>query len=250
MPGVAENFVHLRERRDKSQIALSLLLDFGKAHRRVKILEDEQGLQGCRIEPGKIWTNLCGTYGMASAAYWFSRVSSGLIRLCHGLLGPRWPIEALLFADDLECTAANKLEREGIVLLVFLLSVLGSPLKLSKFRGGFQVEWIGLVIDNRLYALGLSLHRSNWIINWAEKVIGEKTVETHSFAGGVGRLKFSANAILHLKPWMGPLYAWSSTIQLTGKQVATTPWGIKLILLWVSKQLAKDLRLQITPTLP
>ena len=98
--------------------------------------------------------------------------------------------------------------------------------------------------------MGLSLHRSNWIINWAEKVIGEKTVETHSFAGGVGRLNFSANAILHLKPWMGPLYAWSSTIQLTGKQVATTPWGIKLILLWVSKQLAKDLRLQITPTLP
>ena len=249
-PGVAEKFSQFRERRKKGQIVISLLMDVTKAHRRVKIVEAEQGYLGCKLEEHEVWFNLVGTFGIASAAYWWARLFGGLVRLLHGLLGPRWVLELLAYADDLEATAGNENEREGIVMIVFVLSILGCPLKPSKFRGGFQVEWIGLAIDNRLYALGLSLSRAQWCINWSKEVINSKTVETSNFAGGLGRLNFAAQALLYERPWLGPLYSWSSTTQLSGLRSACVPWGIKFFLYAISKRLAEGERLMITPSLP
>ena len=250
MPGVPEKHVQMRERRGKGEMAISLLLDYSKAHRRVKILEEEQGYLGCKLDEQSIWFNRCGTFGIGSASYWWARLAGGQLRLLHGLLGPRWPIEALLYADDLEMTAADSNEREGIVMAVFVLLILGAPLKLSKFRGGFKVEWVGMYIDNTLFSIGLSLCRARWLVNWARQVIDTGSVEVTNFAGGVGRLGFASNALLYEKPWLGPLYAWSSTIQLAGRRTAAVPWGIKFILYWIAKRLESDCRIMVTPCLP
>ena len=249
-PGVAEKHTQFRARRKNRQIVLSLLLDVSKAHRRIKIEEAEQGFLGCKLSDDLIWWNRVGTFGTSSAAYWWSRMMGGLVRLLHGLLGARWPLEILAYADDVEATAGCALEREGITIMIFVLQVLGVPMKLSKYRGGFQVEWIGLEIDNRLYAIGLSLSRSDWVIKWISEVVTSKSVETINFAGGLGRLNFASTALLYERPWLGPLYSWSSTVQLSGLRIATAPWGVKFILYWLAKRLADGARLMITPSLP
>ena len=249
-PGVAEKHTQFRQRRADGQIVLSLLLDVSKAHRRVKIMGSEQGYLGCRLDNEHIWWNLVGTFGISSAAYWWARLIGGVIRLLHGLLGARWPLELLTYADAVEATAGNAQEREGITLVIFILLTLGVPMKLSKFRGGFQVEWVGLAIDNRLYSLGLSLSRATWVINWISEVVNSKSVETSNFAGGLGRLNFAAAALLYERPWLGPLYSWSSTIQLSGVHSASVPWGVKFILFWLAKRLSGKARLMVTPSLP
>jgi hypothetical protein len=250
MPGVQEKHTQMRERRKQCQICLSILLDYSKAHRLIKIKADEHGFLACRLDGTHTWVNCVGTFGVGSAAYWWSRMAGAQIRLLHGLLAERWPLEALLFADDAELTASNAREREGVVMAIFILMIIGAPMKLSKFRGGFTVNWIGMTIDNRLYALGLAQSRADWLVGWAKDIIEGKTVEVTNFSGGVGRLNFAANALIHEKPWLGPLYAWSSTIQTAGHTSATVPWGIKFVLLWISKRLSSSCRMMITPTLP
>ena len=249
-PGVKEKHQLMRERRDRGEIVLSLLGDFTKAHRWVRIRDDEHGFLACQLEPGYIWVNRCGTFGVGSAAYWWARLSGCLVRALHGLLGRAWAIEMLLFADDLELEAANHTEREAVVLAIFFFKILGAPFKNKKFRGGFSVEWIGLYICNKSYALGVSKRRAEWLIRWMTAVIDEGTVGTLVFAGGLGRLNFAASALYHERPWLGPLYSWISGVIREGAPRATLPWGVRFILKWLIRRFREDGRVMTVPDLP
>ena len=249
-PGVPEMHTIMRERRRQSQICMSLKADFTKAHRWVKVIEEEHGMLACQIQPGWIWANESETFGVGSAAYWWSRLSGALIRAVHGVLGPRWILDILLYADDVEITMATAQEREGAVMAIFIMLALGAPFKWKKFLGGYNLDWVGFHIHNPSFSIGISENRADWLIRWMEALIQEPTVETHVFAGGLGRLNFAAMALFFEKPWLGPLYVWSSTIQQSGKQRATIPWGIKLILKWLCERIRNDGRLMRTPDLP
>ena len=249
-PGVPEMHTIMRERRQQKQICMSLKADFTKAHRWVKVIEEEHGMLACQIEPGRIWANESETFGVGSAAYWWSRLSGALIRAVHGVLGPRWILDILLYADDVEITMADAHEREGAVMAIFVMLALGAPFKWKKFLGGYNLDWVGFHIHNPSYSIGISEKRAEWLVKWMETLIQESTVETHVFAGGLGRLNFAAMALFFEKPWLGPLYVWSSTIQQSGKHRATIPWGIKLILKWLCERIRNDGRLMRTPDLP
>jgi hypothetical protein len=38
---------------------------------------------------------------------------------------------------------------------LYFLHMLGVPFKLSKFRGGFKIDWVGLHLDYTTYSIGL-----------------------------------------------------------------------------------------------
>ena len=71
-----------------------LVFDASKAHRRVPVAPADWGLQACSLRPDRsppgpediIWLNTVGTYGVGSAAYWWSRPSSLMLRLMHYVL--------------------------------------------------------------------------------------------------------------------------------------------------------------------
>ena len=50
--------------------------DVGKAHTRVKVKEDDCGVLACKTSASSdiIWLNKTGPFGVASAAYWWSRL--------------------------------------------------------------------------------------------------------------------------------------------------------------------------------
>ena len=104
------------------------------------------GFQACRLVKGRVWLNKVGTYGIASAGYWWGRLAGAvLVRLLYYLVGDRWAPEFLLFADDWFAQAGAKNELEDIGCLVFLLTALGVPLKWSKFRGVGCVPGPGMI---------------------------------------------------------------------------------------------------------
>ena len=81
--------------------AFMLACDIAKAHRRVKVRESDCWYQACRLVPGKVWINKVGTYGVASASYWWCRLAAAvLVRLCHYLLADVVEFELLLYSDD------------------------------------------------------------------------------------------------------------------------------------------------------
>ena len=117
-PGAREKMYLLAYYKARGDIVFSLVGDISKAHRRFLHEPSECGLLACRVKNDDpfIFINKVGTFGVASASYWWGRIAASGIRLTHELLGPERPIEMLIFADDLESLGAGIQGRRGIVL--------------------------------------------------------------------------------------------------------------------------------------
>ena len=143
-PGAREKRLILRKLRDERMAPVAVTGDISKAHRRFKHRRDEWGFLGCKAssKDDVVYINCVGTFGVASAGYWWARLSGGTIRLTHHLTGKR-ALEILLFADDVEMIGGDRRGRRGIVLAYAILASLGLPFKWSKTKGGLNVQWIG-----------------------------------------------------------------------------------------------------------
>ena len=148
-PGAREKMYLLAYYKARGDIVFSLVGDISKAHRRFLHEPSELGLLACRVKNNDdhIFINRVGTFGVASASYWWGRIAAAGIRLTHEIIGPQRPIEMLIFADDLESLGAGLEGRRGIVSAYLYLSTMGFPFKWSKQRGGLKVEWIGFFTD-------------------------------------------------------------------------------------------------------
>ena len=118
--------------------------DISKAHKGFRHSPDECGYLGCKASDADrfVYVNCVGTFGVASAGYWWSRISAGKIRLMHQLTGRRL-LELLLYADDLEAVAGDRSGPRGIVISYGSLAALGFPFKWVKTCRGFVVERVG-----------------------------------------------------------------------------------------------------------
>ena len=137
-PGAREKMYLLAYYKARGDIVFSLVGDISKAHRRFLHEPSELGLLACRVKSNDdhIFINRVGTFGVASASYWWGRIAAAGIRLTHEIIGPQRPIEMLIFADDLESLGAGLEGRRGIVLAYLYLSTMGFPFKWSKREGG------------------------------------------------------------------------------------------------------------------
>ena len=63
------------------------------------------------------------------------------------------------------------------------------------------------------YRLGLTKKRADWLVNWLREVVRAGSVVARDMSQGLGRLGFAAIALEWERPFLGPLYAWSSAIQ-------------------------------------
>ena len=86
----------------------SMLYDVARAHKLLPVKRRDWGFQAFRL-PGseedaedgdRVFLHTRGTFGIASAAYWWQRLAACLVRLCHRLAGRALGILHLLFADD------------------------------------------------------------------------------------------------------------------------------------------------------
>ena len=252
MPTVKEKHCLLEEQRKAGQIAFGLPGDVSKAHRRILVKREEHGLLGCRLRPGETWVNRVGTFGVASASYWWGRVAGAIFRLTYALLGGDNTLDLLVFADDAEFIAVNRRERLSILLAISLLIALGMPFKWAKFRGGFEYGWIGFAVSYKLYAVGLTEERAKWIADWTGKLIEQGVVATAEMRGGVGRLNYAAQALIYEKAFLGMIYLWVCAAVASGQKQVTIPWAIRLLLSWIRRRLIETTkqgpgRLQPTP---
>eukprot|EP00435_Cladocopium_sp_Y103_P075019 s47_g53.t1 len=207
---------------------------------------DKQRSPGAREKRNKdehIFVNLVGTFGVASASYWWGRIAGAGIRLTHELLGPEMPVEMLIFADDLESLGAGIQGRRGVVLAFLYLSTLGFPFKCSKQRGGLKVEWIGLYADYTTMKLGLSPSRAAWMERWTRKLAQSGRVTAKEMEQGLGRLGFAANALTWERPFLGPLYSWTAAVR-TKHGLLRIPAMLRTILWFLANRIQEGGSLQ------
>jgi hypothetical protein len=228
MPTVREKHCLLDELRKKGQIAMSILADASKAHRRIKVLPCEWGFLGCRLRDHSVWYNKVQTFGISSAAYWWGRSAGGVFRCMYGLLGGNHPLDLLVFADDGEFLAGSPSERFSILLAITVLMALGMPFKWSKFRGGFSIDWVGYHVSYQTYSIGLSATRAQWVAEWTSRLVKEGQVMVADMCSGLGRLNYAAQALFYERAFLGILYLWTSTVVRSGQSWATIPWAVRI----------------------
>ena len=160
-PGAREKKHLLREHEEEGETAFSVVGDIAKAHRRYKHAAKEHGYLACQVDakeevPGDpasqtVYVNQVGTFGLSCASYWWTRIAACGLRLTYHLLGPDFPLDLLLYADDLEAMGKGPKGRRGIPLSYLFLATLGYPFKWAKTRGGFRVEWLGMETEYPTY---------------------------------------------------------------------------------------------------
>ena len=235
-PGVPEQRALMKYAKQKGTSVFALKGDISKAHRRVLVREEDWGLQACQLIPTTIWLNRVGTFGIGSAAYWWSRLVGGTGRLTMYLM-LQANIWQLAFADDLEWVVQGADLMINLTLAIFFQVLMGLPFAWHKFAGGVTLEWVGYWLDYSRFAIGISEARARWLEKWCKEVLMNGGVKTNEMEEVLGRLGFAANALWHIRPWLGPLYAWVSATP-SGCFLAL-PVTMKLILIMIQKEMSR-----------
>mgnify|MGYP003333509867 CR=1 FL=1 len=183
-----------------------------------------------------IWLNCVGTFGVGSAGYWWGRAGACLIRLTHYLQGENHAIWTMLYSDDGWLVGRTARYEIGLIMHLLILVVLGTPLAWHKLCGGVDSEWVGYALDIGRFELGISEKRAQWVVRWCTDKARERCVRLGELREGLGRLQFLAGPLEHLRPFLGPLYAWSCA----GARFAKPKLPVMLVL--ILKYLAAELQ--------
>eukprot|EP00438_Fugacium_kawagutii_P010279 Skav225676 [mRNA] locus=scaffold1924:371329:372228:- [translate_table: standard] len=134
----------------------------------------------------------------------------------------------LAYVDDLLWLTRDSKGLELIVVTIYFLQILGLPFVWLKFHGGLQFEWVGFQICLDGCQLGTSEQRAQWLVKWLREACADGQVVLADVSAVLGRLSFALTALGHLRPFLGPIYAWVAA--LVGKtSVAKLPKALKLI---------------------
>eukprot|EP00435_Cladocopium_sp_Y103_P040223 s3631_g10.t3 len=224
----------------------SLLYDISRAHKLLPVDEDDWGYQAFRL-PGenqedKVYLHTRGTFGIASAAYHWQRLAANVVRLLHRLLHRLGTdglgVLHLLFADDGWLTATGEYFWRRLLYWVFLLDLLEIPLSWKKVRGGLKLQWIGYQLDLDAFEKGISERKVQWVIDWITKHRASGGVTGRELKSALGRFCFVAGALHHVRPFLGPLFAWSSVLAMG--TFARFPDAVSVLLDFVEEEIRKE----------
>ena len=117
------------------RVIFGLDADVAKAHRRVKVKKEDWGVLACKTASNSdtIWLNKTGTFGVASAAYWWSRLMGLIGRFALNAMLDDWFL-ALIFVDDIHMAAGGGNRWLSLWRFVTLLEMTGLPFSFHKFR--------------------------------------------------------------------------------------------------------------------
>ena len=94
--------------------------------------------------------------------------------------------------------------------------MLGVPLAWAKIHGGTTLAWIGFAVDLNTLALGISESRAAWAVEWLERLARDGCADMDEFRAATGRLAFVAGALEYERPFLAPLFTFSSLVKRGG----------------------------------
>ena len=227
---------------ERPGVHFGIQADVSKAHRRFLHREADLGLLACTTVSGPvcddslIFINRVGTFGIASASFWWGRLCAGVGRMAQNLLGLRFKwFFMLMFADDSRQQAWGAEKYLALVMSLFLWSMAGTPFSWKKCKGGLKGDWLGYWLDYEKFEIGVSEKRCAWLLKWAKKILADKLVLISSMAEGLGRLCFVSGVVEYYRPFLAPMFAW--TASAPAGAVLPVPPMVLLTLNWIAKEL-------------
>ena len=172
--------------------------DVKRAHRLVKVCEQDWGYQACRVseQDGKVWLNCVGSFGIASAAIHWARLMCSVQRATIHLIGPKL-LFMLSYVDDILWLAKGKEAKEAIAVVLLFLVAIGHPFSWCKCKGGLSTDWVGYNVDLRTRSVGISAKRARWLHDWCQKTLQEGSVKINDLRAVLGRMSFAISLRLN-----------------------------------------------------
>ena len=169
----------------------ALTTDIRRAHRLLKVKEEQWGLQACRVSSSSddVWVNTVGTFGISSVAVHWSRLMGGLQRAVFYLLR-QIAVFILTYVDD-----NLWLARGSVAVALLFLCALGLPIAWRKFHGGLSVGWVGYHLDMPKKLLGIGANKARWLMNWIGKALQDDYVVLAEVSSVLGRFSFAFAAL-------------------------------------------------------
>ena len=228
-------------RENRGLVRFSLIYDVSRAHKLVPVARKDWGLQAFRLPgsraPGKVFLHTRGTFGISSAAYWWQRLAAVLVRTAHRLAGKELGSLHLLFADDGWLTAMGEFFWRRLLFWLFVLEIMEVPISYKKVRGGTTIQWIGYQLDVMKYEKGISASKVKWILEWIEKKRRDGGATGRELRSALGRFSFVAGALQHVRPFLGPLFAWSAA--MAPATFSKFPEAVRSLLSLIEKEVAR-----------
>ena len=108
VPGPDEILECVAVAQETCEAVFGLSADIASAHRLVLIRKADWPKLGCRARShdGVVWLNTVGTFGISSAAYWWSRLFGCVGRWVVRLMMSLWAMQ-MIYVDDLHLVAAG-----------------------------------------------------------------------------------------------------------------------------------------------
>ena len=140
--------------------------------------------------------NTVGTFGVASASYYWSRVAGSIGRLLQYLSGHSSTSWHMLVADDYLLESGGPGYRIGLLPFFVLCAIVGVPLSWHKTCGwvgggggrGEETRSYGWASRFSCDPIVLAFLRgARRFVRWAEKVASSTTIHMASFEEGLGR---------------------------------------------------------------
>ena len=154
---------------ESKESAFCLSADIAQAHRCVLIRRADWARLSCRssAESRTLWLNCVGTFGVSSAAYWWTRLFGCVGRWVLRILGRRWSMQ-LAYVDDLHllCIGPDKFVTMWMSILAY--EVMGIPFSYRKFKGGLSVDYVGYHLEYDRHVASISTKRAEWILQWID----------------------------------------------------------------------------------
>ena len=224
------------------KVLFGLVGDVKKAHRRFLHHPEHWGVLACRAQSDSsvVWINRTGTFGIASAAYWFARIIGLVGRLSLRVLLQAF-VFMLIYADDLHVLSGGTDRWLNLWMSLALLCMQGTPFSERKWRGGLQLDWVGYWIDYGRFKLGISEKRCQWIIRGIEAMeSGKWLVDVRRFHELHGRLGFMSQVLVWIRPFLAPGYAWLAAVRKGA--VLSLPNLVRCVLRFIADRLRRGSR--------
>jgi hypothetical protein len=232
---------YLRAQEAQKAPAFGLTADIDGAHRIIQVREEDWPHQACQVRPGgNVYLNKVGTFGIATAAYWWGRIMAAMGRLIHyacltdDLQRALW---LMVYADDLKFEAVGSGFAEILLAVVVLLETFGFPIKWTKVAGGWEFQWVGYQIHLKEFSLGLAERRAMWLIAWYDRLLKNKVTAMSDFRSSLGRACFGYGALEFDKPFLGPLFSFAAFG--AKESIRTLPVFVLLVVRFLRDRLRK-----------
>ena len=149
VPGPDEILECVALSQETREAVFGISADISSAHRLVPIRRVDWPKLGCRARSSDrvVWLNTVGTFGISSAAYWWSRLFGCVGRWVVRLMMTLWAVQ-MIYVDDLHLVAAGPRKLPGYLDDDCRLRGSGHSFRLPKVSrwAAHRFHWISLVL--------------------------------------------------------------------------------------------------------